>query len=1031
MGIARRSARAAWILLPLLAAFALPVAARAAGEEATLKLELGKDLVNESCYGSERHIPNLDPTQKLPLDIYCGDGRTAVGTLWSSTLSLDVPPQDGPERRQRIEAAASDSAAGRSFAIRLNCKPGKWIDNAGGAPFLVSSCVLRSSAWPYLTVAAAIGAHLYQGEGIPAILPVLDAAIAARNGTVTKGAAAAADHEALLHRLEAATGSGENSLFGSSDLNAYDHMTEVARLLDSEQDFAGAERAYRIALGIKSKVLGEESSALGDVLMDLAIETSNQGRFQEAEALLRRAEPLVQRAVDRADAARLLAYRGLNAANQHKFAEALYLARAAQGEIMALDTPSTKPNAQQRAASVGRAELALSLYIQSAMALKLGDLVTADQTITQALGLLDDIHDPPPWWRAQMLVVQGKVETRKAKAGAAEKYYLESLRIRSRLFGKTAPAATANLDLGAFYADQGKFTEALDAYHAAFEIIPKDAAARATLTADNLLPFLIASYVLGEREPARRDKLNADAFSAVQLIRSGVLGQTIAKASARLAAGNERIADMAQEAQKAERDRDLAQIDLANETAKPDDQRDRAREADLTRRVREKSSRADALEQQIEASFPDYARLTEAPAIAAAEIQHMLHSDEALVAFLIGTRGAFVLLVRPDGVTIRPIRTDDAEVTGAVTTLRRGVTYIAGRVPEFNLSAAHALYAKLLGQLDPQLKGVDHLIVVSGHTLSSLPFSLLVTEAPGPGHDYANAAWLVRRTALSQVPSVQSFVQLRRVAAAPLAPEPFIGFGNPSFTGPAAQESGSGLTALLKDCRQGGAMPAALIRALPPLPETADELTRVASVMGAGRDDVVLGAAATEGAVRARQLNRFRVVYFATHGLLPGELRCQSEPGLALSPPEGEPRSTEDDGVLEASEIAGLKLAANLVVLSACNTAVEPGQFGGEALSGLADAFFYAGARSVLASHWQVPSVETVRLMTELFRRLGPAMHNGVAESLRQSELALIGQSATAHPFYWAAFTLIGDGGKIGPDGVADVAANPNSRDRP
>jgi len=289
----------------------------------------------------------------------------------------------------------------------------------------------------------------------------------------------------------------------------------------------------------------------------------------------------------------------------------------------------------------------------------------------------------------------------------------------------------------------------------------------------------------------------------------------------------------------------------------------------------------------------------------------------------------------------------------------------------------------------------------------------------------------VRRTAISQIPSVQAFVQLRRAAAAPSAPEPFIGFGNPTFRGAAASATESGMTTLLKDCRQGGPMPSALIRALPPLPETADELIRVAGIMGAGRDDILLGAAATEADVRARPLQRYRVVYFATHGLLPGELNCQSEPGLALSPPEGEARSTTDDGVLEASEIAELKLAANLVVLSACNTASEPGQFGGEALSGLADAFFYAGARAVLASHWQVPSVETVELMSGLFRRLGPALSNGVAESLRQSELALIARPATAHPFYWAAFTLIGDGGTMATGGVADVAANPTSRDRP
>src|SRR5262249_48216565 len=105
---------------------------------------------------------------------------------------------------------------------------------------------------------------------------------------------------------------------------------------------------------------------------------------------------------------------------------------------------------------------------------------------------------------------------------------------------------------------------------------------------------------------------------------------------------------------------------------------------------------------------------------------------------------------------------------------------------------------------------------------------------------------------------------------------------------------------------------------------------------------------------------------------------------------------------------------AELVVLSACNTAAGGGRFGGEALSGLAEAFFYAGARTLVASHWQVPSLATVRLMTGLFDHAGPQLSGGIAESLRQAQLALASDPATAHPYYWAAFTVIGDGGRVG-----------------
>jgi len=186
----------------------------------------------------------------------------------------------------------------------------------------------------------------------------------------------------------------------------------------------------------------------------------------------------------------------------------------------------------------------------------------------------------------------------------------------------------------------------------------------------------------------------------------------------------------------------------------------------------------------------------------------------------------------------------------------------------------------------------------------------------------------------------------------------------------------------------------------------------VGRALGAQPGSILLGASATEGAVRGARLEQYAVLYFATHGMLPGELHCQAEPGLVLSPPAGAPASAASDGLLGASEISALKLDADLVVLSACNTAAGGGaRFGGGALEGLADSFFNAGARAVLASHWSVPSAATQKLMTGVFAHYARDPSRDLAEALRQSQLALIAQPATAHPFNWAAFTLIGDSG--------------------
>jgi CHAT domain-containing protein len=180
----------------------------------------------------------------------------------------------------------------------------------------------------------------------------------------------------------------------------------------------------------------------------------------------------------------------------------------------------------------------------------------------------------------------------------------------------------------------------------------------------------------------------------------------------------------------------------------------------------------------------------------------------------------------------------------------------------------------------------------------------------------------------------------------------------------------------------------ALGKALPPLPETADELREVARLLGAKPEDIKLGEHATVTDVKHERLSDYRIVYFATHALVAGEIekfvQANVEPALVLSIP-AKP-SEEDNGLLTASEVAALKLNADFVVLSACNTAAGD-KAGAEALSGLARAFFYAGARSLVVSHWDVDSEATVTLMDGLFAALKANPGLSRAEALRLSML--------------------------------------------
>jgi CHAT domain-containing protein/tetratricopeptide (TPR) repeat protein len=372
----------------------------------------------------------------------------------------------------------------------------------------------------------------------------------------------------------------------------------------------------------------------------------------------------------------------------------------------------------------------------------------------------------------------------------------------------------------------------------------------------------------------------------------------------------------------------------------------------------------------------------------------------------------------------------------------------------FDLAVAHELYAVLLAPFADLTKD-KRLVVVPSGPLTSLPFHVLATKAfplPAGGEravaDFRRAAWLALEQAITVLPSVRSLQALRKLPPTQ-AREPYIAFGNPLLDGGALQGELARLARAKQSCSPEsrsplrrvadagrgaprldalvGGVDLALLRAQAPLPETTDELCAVARSLGAldapGREaeTVWLGARASETNLkalsRAGKLARYRVLHFATHGVLAGEseaiLNAKAEPALILNPPKDGTTPAEleeDDGLLTASEVAQLELDADWVVLSACNTAAgDKGD--AEALSGLARAFFYAKARALLVSHWYVNSEAAVELTTGAFAELSAHPEIGRAEALRRSMARLIarGRPDQAHPEYWAPFVLVGE----------------------
>jgi CHAT domain-containing protein len=246
-----------------------------------------------------------------------------------------------------------------------------------------------------------------------------------------------------------------------------------------------------------------------------------------------------------------------------------------------------------------------------------------------------------------------------------------------------------------------------------------------------------------------------------------------------------------------------------------------------------------------------------------------------------------------------------------------------------------------------------------------------------------------------------------------------IGFGDPVFDPNAALSASPEVakparrlvTRSYTDFWRGAGVDRSMLgKALPQLPDTAVELKAVAQKLGVPASDIHLGRDASETVLKGAPLVDYRIVYFATHSLVAGDVKGLAEPSLVLSIP-AQP-SGLDDGLLAASEVAQLKLDADWVVLSACNT-IAGGKPGAEALSGLARAFFYAGARALLVSHWAVDSEAATRLTTSTFDILAADPSLGRAEALRRAMLAYLNDASdrnAAYPAFWGPFEIVGEG---------------------
>jgi CHAT domain-containing protein/tetratricopeptide (TPR) repeat protein len=513
---------------------------------------------------------------------------------------------------------------------------------------------------------------------------------------------------------------------------------------------------------------------------------------------------------------------------------------------------------------------------------------------------------------------------------------------------------------------------------------------RSSSVADHLARLLEASWRVGDR---------ASGFRTAQLMALDDAGRAIVAVSARAAAKDGGAAALIRQRQDL-----LAQRDKATQAALRAYGKGDADYKSATAEVGRIDTALAETEAALAAAQPDYAALTRFAALDEAAVANRLRADEALVMPVPFGQGALTFVVRRNG-------GDWARSAEGATTLADAATLRASlgldlatrgamadaplqRAP-FDRALAHKVYREVIpASLDRQLAGAKNWVLAPGGGFSKLPFALLVTEVPKPGADLRATPWLIRKAALTQLPAIAG---IGEGSSSKAAGDRFVGIGAPLLGGKATPGE-------LRGFYRGGSVNRDAIAALAPLPQAERELILMQAALGL-KPSLLVGAAATESAVKAQDLRRIGVLAFATHGLVGGAVDKSSEPGLVLTPPATP--SAADDGLLTASEIAGLDIDADWVVLSACDTAAGESP-SAPALSGLARAFLYAGARSLLVSHWAVRDDVAARLTVETASRA--AKGESRPQALRRAMLRLIDDRAVADgadPSVWAPFILV------------------------
>ena len=947
--------------------------------------------------------------------ITCRDAALPIGKLYKLQSTSDAADRVANER-----------------ATRANCQPSQRGNVQGIGAVDVVECKLKDADVAYRAYQLRRGKLFFAAEGL-----------AGYDSAVQLGLRSLLADQPMKGEISiATTGLGDPAAFARVQAGtlAPDKALEEAYRRNNAGSYAEAAEFFAAA----SSGSGDAPQSRAEALVNEALQKSNLGRFAEANSLFSRASELVGR--DPVVARRLRNYRAIHELNQ----------RDPKAALAELDKPLPKGVADDENAAASRLEIdnvmakrlnadsklgqqlgvqsdellpAEKIEILEGQALQLrgtslrltGDRAGAREALRRADAQLQAVRGGKVasilWMRAQIFGDLGAISEEGGDRAEADKLYRDAVALLDVNYPGTAVLLNARARLAGYLARSGQLATAETMFSEIVHSQP-DTSNLPPSFANVLRPYVDLLLKKGD-DP----KALAEIFAATQLMVRPGLAQTQAVLARELTGGTDEASRLFRQAVTLTRQAERARIELArlDDLAKLSPQEQvRAR---VLRATLDTSQKEQLTTQAALSNFPRF-RAVSSDTIPLADLQKVLRPGEAYYRMTIVGDHVYAMMVTPEAAHAVKLDVTSNQLNEQVDALRDTISKVENgqrTTYPFDVALSHQLYGELFGAFAAALPSVKHLIFEPDGAMLRLPINLLVMDQASvdaynqrastgdeAAYDFRGVSWLGRDRDISTSVSPRSFAQLRSVPPSAGRHE-YLGLGE--NTPPSSLSEGQIPSAADRDC-------------ILPLsswahPISAKELEIAGSLLrqyDPNGVQIMTRDQFTDTAIKARaDLDQYRILHFATHGVVTARAaKCAAQPALLTSF-----GGAGSNGLLTFKDIFDLHLDADVVILSACDTAGKASaaataqaglSTGGDvALDGLVRAFVGAGGRLVVASHWPVPDDynATQRLITGLF---SAPPGTPTVTALRLSQRQLMDDEKTSHPFYWSAFAAVGDG---------------------